>query len=334
MQSEVTVLDQLVVVNLDIHIWSARRKLMPLDLGNAELPPEDLASLGSKRICNPEELKHFTTLKARVVSLLERHGIRFLSGYAVPETAMDEIATELNKIRFEFNEVKEAFLQRYEESVQEWIAKHPQWGEIIANSIVSEDYVRSRMDFRWQMFRVSPPNANNHAAMQDNLTDDVYNLGNTLFEEIAKSATDTWHRCYAGKTEVTRKALSPLKSIYEKLMGLSFVEPRVSPIATIIRTAFASIPKRGAIKGGTLLMLQGLVALLRRPEELVEHGQKILDGQQNVDDLLFGFAESPFILPGQEGTTESLDTGGFSELDEPDFGNIPRLPVLESHGLW
>ena len=69
MQSEVTVLDQLVVVNLDIHIWSARRKLMPLDLGNAELPPEDLASLGSKRICNPEELKHFTTLKARVVSL-------------------------------------------------------------------------------------------------------------------------------------------------------------------------------------------------------------------------------------------------------------------------
>lgn len=334
MHTDVTVLDQLVVVNLDIHIWSARRKLMPLDLGNADLPPEDLASLGSKRICNPEELKSFATLKARAVSLLERNGIRFLSGYAVPETAMDEIAIELNKIRSEFNETKEAFLQRYEESVQEWIAKHPQWGEIIANSTVSEEYVRSRMEFRWQMFRVSPPVESNHAAMQDNLADDVYNLGNTLFEEIAKSANDTWHRCYAGKTEVTRKALSPLKSIYEKLMGLTFVEPRVSPIATIIRTAFACIPKRGAIKGGTLLMLQGLVALLRRPQELVEHGQKILDGQQDAEGLLFGFSESPFNLPYQEETTEFPGTAGTDELDEPDFGNLPPLPVMESHGLW
>ena len=51
MTTDITVLDHLVVVNLDIHIWTARKKLVPLDLGGAELPPEDLASLGSKRIC-------------------------------------------------------------------------------------------------------------------------------------------------------------------------------------------------------------------------------------------------------------------------------------------
>ena len=70
---------------------------------------------------------------------------------------MDEIVVELAKIRDEFNEAKESFLQRYEQSVQDWIDKHPQWEDIIANSIVSEDYVRSRMDFRWQMFRVASP---------------------------------------------------------------------------------------------------------------------------------------------------------------------------------
>ena len=47
--TDITVLDHLLVVNLDIHIWTARKKLVPLDLGGAELPPEDLASLGSKR---------------------------------------------------------------------------------------------------------------------------------------------------------------------------------------------------------------------------------------------------------------------------------------------
>ena len=59
MTTNITVLDHLVVVNLDIHIWTARKKLVPLDLGGAELPPEDLASLGSKRICNPDDLRSF-----------------------------------------------------------------------------------------------------------------------------------------------------------------------------------------------------------------------------------------------------------------------------------
>lgn len=38
MTTTITVLDHLVVVNLDIHIWTARKKLVPLDLGGAELP--------------------------------------------------------------------------------------------------------------------------------------------------------------------------------------------------------------------------------------------------------------------------------------------------------
>lgn len=35
MTTNITVLDHLVVVNLDIHIWTARKKLVPLDLGGA-----------------------------------------------------------------------------------------------------------------------------------------------------------------------------------------------------------------------------------------------------------------------------------------------------------
>lgn len=33
MTTTIQALDQLVVVNLDIHIWTARKKLVPLDLG-------------------------------------------------------------------------------------------------------------------------------------------------------------------------------------------------------------------------------------------------------------------------------------------------------------
>ena len=55
------------------------------DLGNPNLHPDELASLGSKRVCNPEELMIFKTLKARATSLLERTGIRFLNGWAIAD---------------------------------------------------------------------------------------------------------------------------------------------------------------------------------------------------------------------------------------------------------
>lgn len=322
--TDIAVLDQLLVVNLDTHIWSASRKLLPEDLGNMELPPDELASLGSKKICNPEEMNIFKTLKTRAESLLKQNGIRFLNGWAIPQNRLDEIDNSLAVIRNDFNTAKNEFLQRYEQAVREWIDSHPAWSGIIANSVVSEDYVRSRLEFRWQIFRVLSPNINDEA--QDNLVDDVKNLGNALYEEIARSAAETWKNCYEGKAEVTRKALSPLKSMYDKLMGLTFVEPRVSSIASLIKTALDNIPKRGPITGSTLLMLQGLVSLLRNPQEIIEHGQKILEGQ-TAGDVLSSISVIP-TLPETPAHTSDV------EPVLPDFGKIPATPALESCGLW
>ena len=41
----------------------------------------------------------------------------------------------------------------------------------------------------------------------------VSGLGMTLFGEIAKAADDAWKRTFAGRTSITRKALSPLKTM-------------------------------------------------------------------------------------------------------------------------
>lgn len=325
--TDIDLLDHLAVIQLDVKIWSARKKLTPEDLGNAELPPEDLASLGSKRICDPDRLKAFSTLKARAVSVLERNGVRFLSGWAIPIDHLDQISNELSSIRDEFTQAKDTFLLGYEKDVEEWIAKHPQWASIIANSVVGEDYVRSKMGFKWQIFRILPPQAANPA---DDLQTDIGRLPGTLFDEIAKSADETWHKCYAGKTEITRKALSPLKTILDKLEGLSFMEPRVMPVAELIKTALGLIPNRGAIDGGTLIMLQGLVALLRTPADLLEHAQKILDGRQQPGELLNGFIGAPMAPDDTPQATPSPPEAKEEEMPE----SADDLPALESCGLW
>ena len=79
------ILSKLVVVSLSISLWTGRKKLSPEDLGLdfSKLPPEKLATLGSKKICDPEKLAVFSALKRRAERQCEAVGVRFLGGYAI-----------------------------------------------------------------------------------------------------------------------------------------------------------------------------------------------------------------------------------------------------------
>ena len=279
--TDMQVLDSLLALNLDISLWSARKKLQAEDFGGATLPPEDLASLGSKKIADPESLRIFSTLKSRTFNFLDRHGVRFMGGWAIPEAKAGQIVHELMDIRDAFFEAKKNFLADYDRAIQAWVEKHDSWGDIIRNSTVSSAYVDARIDFRWQMYKVAPimQHADTSVVLEAGLAEEVTNLGNTLFAEIAKEASDIWKRVYDGKTEVTHKALSPLRTLHSKLVGLAFVEPHVMPAADIIKAALDRMPtKKGNIGGADLLLLQGVVSMLRDPDTLFEHAHKILAG--------------------------------------------------------
>lgn len=351
-QSDIRILDNLLALNLDISLWSARKKMTPEDLGGAELPPEDLASLGSKRIADPECLRIFGALKARAFNYLDRHGVRFMSGWAIPEEKAGAIVEELIRIRDAFLKAKADFLADYDQSLETWIAKHKQWAGIIRNSVVGSDYVRARMDFRWQLYKVAPLHAheNQTAVTEAGLAEEVTSLGGTLFSEVARSADEIWRRVYEGKTEVTHKALSPLRTLHGKLTGLSFVEPHVAPVADIIQTALKRIPAKGNITGPDLLMLQGLVCLLRDSGSLVLHAQKLIEGYGPatvLDALLAGTesftsVQSSSTGPSRrrdraDGQPDALDNGSDGEPDDPGLPDIlpaASSPEIPSMGLW
>lgn len=342
-QSDIRILDNLLALNVNISLWSARKKMTPEDLGGAELPPEELASLGSKRIADPESLRIFGTLKARAFNYLDRHGVRFMSGWAIPEDKAGDIVEDLIRIREEFLKAKAAFLADYDQSLEAWIAKHKQWAGIIRNSVVGSDYVRARMDFRWQLYKVAPLAAheNQTAVTEAGLAEEVTGLGGTLFSEVARSAEEIWRRVYKGKTEVTHKALSPLRTLHGKLIGLSFVEPHVASVAEIIEAALKRLPAKGNITGPDLLMLQGLVCLLRDSDRLVLHAQKLIEGYGPatvLDTLLAGAGST---TSGEPSGVDNIVDGQEDNVDSPDDAPVlpdilPATPNLEipSMGLW
>jgi hypothetical protein len=320
--TDIKVLKHLMVINLDVNIWSARKKLSPADFGGVNLPPEELTSLGSKKICNPEDLRIFSTLKSRAVTMLDHVGVRFLSGWGIPQSMAGQVVKDLQIIHDEFMDAKDKFLSSYDQRVLDWVNQHIEWKEIIENSVVGADYVSSRLGFKWQLFQLAPPQKK---FIHDGLKDEVAKLGFTLYEEIARTAEDTWKKCYSGKDQVSQKALSPLRSIYEKLNGLSFVEPCAAPIVGLLKTAFDQMPPTGFIKGADLLMLQGVLALLRDPASLVEHGKSIIKGNT---------PESVLQLLVQADATEISSPPDVIDLPETIPNNHLNQPSIDSLGLW
>lgn len=329
LNTPIQVLDKILALNLDINIWSARAKLTAEDFGETELPPDELASLGSKKICDPDKIKVFSKLKKRATTMLDRNGVRFLSGWAIPEDKAGDIIAELCRIRDEFLAEKASFIASYDLAIEDWINAHPAWSSLIAGSTVSREHVEKRIGFSWQLYRVLPVAglSDDKAMAESGLMSEVENLGGTLFYEITKDADDIWKKVFEGKTEVTHKALSPLKTMREKLNGLSFVEPHVAPVVEILDATLARMPKRGLISGASLFMVQGIVSLLKDGKALLAQAEAMMTSPAPENVLAAFFGE-------HEQNEPVLELEGEIEEAEPVFAPALATGTIDSLGLW
>ncbi len=339
LHTPISALDKMLALNLNVSLWSARKKITFEDVNhipNNDLPPQDLATLGSKKIAPPESLRVFSTLKARAVTLLDKYGVRFMSGWGIPDNLATEVLAELATIRQEFEVQKTSFLNEYDTLVSDWINKHPQWTDMLASAVDSSDYVRSRLQFEWQLYRVQSTFETTQSGVDLGLDEAVHGLGNTLFDDVVKTAQDTWRKVYEGKSSVTHKALSPLKTMHSKLVGLSFIEPHVLPVTQIINETLSRMPKRGNITGAELVTLQGLVCLLRDKDALISHAKKLLDGQA-MDNILDGLLQQNTNIPQQMAAyvdvyDPMLDGEEVSPLSTAQNSTVPI--IADSLGLW
>lgn len=326
------ILDQIVAVNLNVNIWSAKTKLRPEDFTHADLPPGNLASLGSKKICDTKQLRIFGTLKSRAVSLLDRHGIRFLGGWAIPEKLSKEIANDLNQIAQEFETAKKQFLKEYDQSVQDWITQNPGWEQIIADSIVSKNYVSGKIGFNYQLFCVTHTQGSDNDTAKSGLSSALNVLPVTLLDDIAKTAKDAYKRSYEGKTEVTRKALAPLKNIKQKLVDLSFINPRAIQVATLIQMAIDKIPLRGAISGELLAVLNNLLILIMDRAALNACTQNLIEAHVTHDEVLDSFIQTADKKKRAKAKTpEKIQ---HTVEVEPEQQEEAQTMQLDSMGLW
>ncbi|MBS4050649.1 MAG: DUF3150 domain-containing protein [Methylomonas sp.] len=322
------ILDRVVLVKVDANIYGARKKLKKEDLvlaDGSKLPPEDLASLGSKRLLDPDKLTVFNRLKKEAERICLRVGTRFLGGFAVPIESAASITSELERIALDFAAAKTEFIAGYDAAVTDWVVRHPEFAGIIEQAVDSVEFVSTRLSFDFLVVSVGLPDSLPPADVA-RLDSKIGSLSEQMFHEIAVDANLLVEQSLLGKEQVTRNALRPIRRMRDKLDGLGFLDHRVAPVVSTIDDLLARIPNKGAIEGSILQEILATAMLLSDPDKTRRHGEGLLVIQTpvveetDVDETLE--FEPPAAPTATTVVTEPTPVIAETASDSPDFTDL------------
>ncbi len=284
------ILDNIVIIVLSVSLWTGRKQLREEDLklaDGSELPPQKLASLGSKRVMDPAALAPFATFKRRAERTVLAVGTRFLGGYAVPVEKLDGLMAELDVIKDEYNAARIEFLSEYDQAVQDWKAQNPGWEEVIARSVESLEYVRRQLAFCVQTFNINPVEGH-----ETGLETEINGLADQLRHEVRQQARLTWDSSFKGKLEAGQKTVRPIRAMLEKIEGLVFLEPGLHELVTGIRSTLVNLPKTGPIKGRDFAALCGVIHLLGNIPEAREIAENLPVEDEPTEETVEGLEDT------------------------------------------
>ena len=178
--------DRLTLVMLSISIWSGRKKLRPEDLhlSDGEIPPEDLVSLGSKRVCDPDALKAFHRIKQSAERACLRVGTRFLGGFAVPHEQAEALAEQLETLKLQFEVETGLFLADYDRALEGG-------SEPAGVRGAHPSCCRARQRRRWTpALRLPAHSGEPRREQPGTLEEEVQELGNGIFAEVGQMARE------------------------------------------------------------------------------------------------------------------------------------------------
>lgn len=267
------VLAHSVIMSLDVSIWSGKAKLDRQELSDADsLPPEQMATLGSKKLFNPAKLRIFNALKARATSALDAAGTKFLGGWLVPEHRFNAVRTAVDNAHGDFHKAVADFIINYQSDLDDWCRQFPEWEYNIRRAAPDTGELMRKFGFSWQAFSAAPLPADS------SLDSAVAALPAGIMADIAKDAASVLRENFPdGKDRYTIKALRAVVLLKDKIAGFGYVDCRFDDLARELEHCTNRCYKfkcsDAAIK-----------ALKRCLKAIADGGQKLRDYMQNVGD--------------------------------------------------
>ena len=227
------VIKESTVFFVENHIWSGRKKISPEDLGidPTSLPPEELVSLGSKKLIDPKKISKFSSFKTRIDNYLLQHGTSFLSGYLIPDTSLNVVEKKLEEFQKEHEAEKESFLLHATDYFNEWLDKNKEFSHILAGFIPSINELEGKFHLSIKSFKIDMVSCNEE--LQETITSQI-------LEEVAKEANGLY-RSVGNKDRIKRTVLKTVQKIINKIANLSFDDNNLQNLSSQLQLWMDSI---------------------------------------------------------------------------------------------
>lgn len=223
------------ILNLDISLWSGRARLSREDLDPDlvdQLPPETLASLGSKKLIDPNTLKPMTGLKSETFKYLNQNGQRFLSGWIIPANNTDTITGRLSAMATEFNHAVDFFCQEYSSNVADWLRQFPEWRPLLQQALPSQDQIAKRFNYTFQVYDIAPLETNRAG---DNLAELISGVPDKILQDTTAAIAAARRDVFPDdRTSYTDRSLNVLRALAAKLTQLAYIHPSLISIANVL----------------------------------------------------------------------------------------------------
>jgi len=274
------IFEQSVGVILDIKLWSGSKKLKDEDFAGIELPPEELISLGSKRIHNKDTLKPLQAVRTRAITALESVAVSLYGGkvWLLPEYMSDDVQTTLEGLYAEFEIEKTQFLEDFYDQQQQWLEQNRKWAAILEPYLETPESVEKKFAFTWRTFKITP-------AQNDGLGEVVSSdMTSALMKEVSVLASEAYESL-KDRDRATPKNLNRLDRLVTKLRGLVFVDPGVTVIEQELTQILNARDANGVLSGQDVFHLARLLVQIKNPQVLNE----VMDAARNGDPYRFDY---------------------------------------------
>lgn len=335
----------LICVTLDIHLWSGRKRLRKEALlaKNPEfknLPPESLATLGSIKIADPDDLAPFMRLKREAEKVLLINGLPLLGTIGIPEAKLERVYNKLAELKAKFDTARTQLHRDFEIRVQEWREKedNEDWAHLI-NEIPTPEYVAGRLAFGFHLCRVSAPSHLDGSPINEHYGRQVTGLKGELFADAAREARMLMERYLTGddgagvvrkREKISQKTLGPLRRVAEKLRSFAFLDPTVEPMAEVVEHCLSLLPAEGPIEGVYLVHIWTLARTLaneKAAEEAAVIAMQMSSPSLAFEDLLTKSADT-VSTPAVAAASTAQPTAAASAAPEAQQ-QLPGAPAEE-----
>jgi len=225
---------EIIFVKPIIRAISGRKKLSADDLVEmyGSLPPKELASLGSKKVIDPERVQFFLAKRAAAERACAKAGVRVGDMYAIARHKAPEVMKELGAIKNQIEKERDRLAQELHDAVEGWVERNPDaYADVIRSGAPSRDYIQRRISMDVFSFEATGFNVKGSVNQFDIA---LSTLDQQLLTEVAERAAGVLTDSFANGKTPTRRVLGALEEISEKVGSLAFLRSGFQELSNYI----------------------------------------------------------------------------------------------------